>query len=311
MHFSVVIPVYNKAPHIRRSIDSVLSQSHGDFELIAVDDGSTDGSLEVLKQIQDDRIKILQRDTPGPGGYAARNLAIQHAQYDWISFLDADDEWDTKLLARLNELLGSFPKSEIITCGWSWVDGDKVIRRDIFKNSGLHKKPVTPFYITNFLKNPDLMWTGAVTMRKRLIESVGMFPSDKRCKKGGDLDTWIRCLNRSQSNLHVDENLAFYYRDTVNRVTNHRHNPTAHFCAYDSVKQLYEETSDKLLREAIRHFVNKNIFLITVKQIDAGHPVDSKLLKKMLFTPRSLYYVTRIAFRRLLYVIRRNETKEG
>lgn len=307
MHFSVVIPVYNKAPHLRRSIDSVLSQTHGDFEIIAVDDGSTDGSLGILEQIRDNRIKILRRDKPGPGGYAARNLAIEHAKYDWISFLDADDKWDSRLLARLNELLAKFPRTEIITCGWSWVEGDKVSRRDIFKNSNLQKGVVTPFFITNFLKNPDLMWTGAITMRKRLIETAGMFPSDKQCKKGGDLDTWIRCLRISQSNLHVNENLAFYYRDTVNRVTSHRHNPTAHFCAYDSVKQLYEETSDKSLRQAIRQFVNKNIFLITIKQIDAGHPVDFKLLKKMLFTSRSLYYATRIAIRMLLAAAWRNE----
>lgn len=78
--FSVVIPVYNKKPHVQRSIISVLNQSFSDFELIIIDDAPTDGSLDEIKKFPDPRIRLLHRDKPGPGGYAARNLGVKVAQ---------------------------------------------------------------------------------------------------------------------------------------------------------------------------------------------------------------------------------------
>ena len=99
MFFSVIIPVGNKAPHLDRSINSVLNQSFKDFELILIDDATTDGSAAKLAGFTDYRIRLLKRSQPGPGGYAARNLGIKESRTNWIAFLDADDE--------LNELRNS------------------------------------------------------------------------------------------------------------------------------------------------------------------------------------------------------------
>src|SRR5882724_6939837 len=96
---AVVIPLYNKGLHIRRALDSVLAQSRRPDEIIIVDDNSSDeGPAEVAKYA-DPRIRLLHRTTPGPGGYAARNLAIEHAHSEWIAFLDADDAWTFDHLA--------------------------------------------------------------------------------------------------------------------------------------------------------------------------------------------------------------------
>ena len=88
---SIVMPVYNKAPHVDRSIRSILAQTAGFDELIVVDDGSTDGSLEKVQLHSDHRMHIYTRSSPGPGGYAARNLGIRRATSEWIAFLDADE----------------------------------------------------------------------------------------------------------------------------------------------------------------------------------------------------------------------------
>ena len=90
---SVVIPLYNKGPHIARSINSVRSQTFQDFELIIVNDASTDNSLGEVARFKDPRINLYHREKPGPGDYAARNLGIEKAKAEWIAFLDADDEW--------------------------------------------------------------------------------------------------------------------------------------------------------------------------------------------------------------------------
>jgi len=91
--FSIVIPVHNKAPYLGRSIGSVINQNFTDFELILIDDASADRSLVEMQKFADPRIRILHRDAPGAGGYAARNLGVMEAKAEWVAFLDADDEW--------------------------------------------------------------------------------------------------------------------------------------------------------------------------------------------------------------------------
>src|SRR5690606_15386486 len=111
--FSVIIPVYNKLPHLDRSVQSVLNQTYSNFELILVDDASTDGSREKLRTFSDERIKVYYRDHPGAGGYAARNLGIEKATYDWISFLDADDEWTPDYLLTVSEIIKEQKDAEL------------------------------------------------------------------------------------------------------------------------------------------------------------------------------------------------------
>ena len=100
---TVIIPVFNGALHIRNAIASVLSQSVRDLELIVVDDGSTDNTVEVVKTIQDPRLRILQQ--PNQGASIARNKGIQESKGEYLSFLDADDFWvPNKLELQLHEI---------------------------------------------------------------------------------------------------------------------------------------------------------------------------------------------------------------
>lgn len=87
---SVVIPLYNKEASIKQSLMSVLSQSYQDFEVVIVDDGSTDNSVAKVEEIQDSRIRLIRQENGGPS--KARNTGVKNAKGDWILFLDADDE---------------------------------------------------------------------------------------------------------------------------------------------------------------------------------------------------------------------------
>ena len=91
MDVAVVIPVFNKVRHVERAIRSALSQTLSPAKVVIVDDASTDGSHERIAAISDPRITVIHRQTPGPGGYAARNAAITAVTTEWIAFLDADD----------------------------------------------------------------------------------------------------------------------------------------------------------------------------------------------------------------------------
>ena len=132
--FTVIIPVHNKAKHLKRSLESVLSQTYSHFELIVVDDASTDESLNILQSYSDPRIRIFRRKTPGAGGYAARNLGIREAKFGWVAFLDADDEWDKARLGYLAELSRNFPDAKILSSGWMEFFNDNEIYLDDYSH---------------------------------------------------------------------------------------------------------------------------------------------------------------------------------
>lgn len=107
--FSVVIPLFNKEPHIQRTINSVLAQKVQDFEIIIVDDGSTDNSAEVVKNFKDQRIRLIKQKNAGVS--AARNNGIKEAKADLIAFLDADDEWEPSFLETVLRLRYKYPEA--------------------------------------------------------------------------------------------------------------------------------------------------------------------------------------------------------
>src|SRR5664280_442891 len=91
MYLSIVVPLFNKAAYIRRALDSVARQTFGDFEVIIVDDGSTDGGEKIAGSYPDARFRVIYQENQGPG--AARNAGIAEATGELTAFLDADDEW--------------------------------------------------------------------------------------------------------------------------------------------------------------------------------------------------------------------------
>ena len=128
--FSVVMPLYNKGPHVEAAVRSVLSQTVAPLELIVVDDGSTDGGRERVAAIAHPAIRLLTRKTPGPGGYAARNLGITDAEGDWIAFLDADDIWLPDHLAVLAAAIKRAPSAGVAATRFDHVfDTHRVAQR--------------------------------------------------------------------------------------------------------------------------------------------------------------------------------------
>lgn len=121
---SVIVPVLNMEPHLRRCLDSLLGQSLQDIEIIAIDNGSIDGSLAILEQAagRDSRLRLLQVSTRGVG--AARNAGLAAAQGEWIGFADADDWVSADFLARLVETAGR-QAADIVICDRTrtWPDG--------------------------------------------------------------------------------------------------------------------------------------------------------------------------------------------
>ena len=106
-NFSVIIPLYNKRDYIVRAIESVLSQTYVRFEVIVVDDGSTDDGLWQVENLANSRLKIVRQRNMGVS--SARNIGVENSEYDFVVFLDADDVWEMDLLAQLNTLINFRP----------------------------------------------------------------------------------------------------------------------------------------------------------------------------------------------------------
>jgi len=105
---SVIIPLYNKEAYISETLHSVLSQTYDKFEVIVVDDGSTDNSLQVVRNFTDSRLRIVEKKNEGVS--VARNEGIDQASFPWIAFLDADDWWAPTFL---KEVVAVLPSGEV------------------------------------------------------------------------------------------------------------------------------------------------------------------------------------------------------
>ena len=116
---SVVMPCFNAAAHLAASVGSVLAQTHGDWELVAVNDGSSDGTLEWLQTQRDPRIHVLSQ--PNAGVSAARNAGLAAARGRFVAFLDADDTWSPAFLSAMLRALQARPDAVLAYCGWQNV----------------------------------------------------------------------------------------------------------------------------------------------------------------------------------------------
>ena len=122
---SVVIPLYNKEQSIAATIQSVLAQTYTDYEIIVVDDGSTDNSLKVVQErvseLENERVRIIHQENAGVS--AARNKGILESKGKYIAFLDADDLWAPNYLATLAALIADFPNAGLYSLGYVEMKG--------------------------------------------------------------------------------------------------------------------------------------------------------------------------------------------
>jgi glycosyltransferase involved in cell wall biosynthesis len=179
---SVVIPVYNGAKTIRETIESVLAQTFSDIEVIVVDDGSTDRTVEVVNSIADDRIRLFSY--PNGGQAASRNRGMARAWGDYYAYIDADDLWTPDKLERQLQALQDNPKAGV---AYSWVD--YVNEKGKYIRSGGRLQVDGPAYghllLTDFLENGS-----NPLVRQAAIEKVGTF--EESLPPSEDWDLWLR-----------------------------------------------------------------------------------------------------------------------
>lgn len=219
--FSVIVPLYNKAPYVNKALESIFSQTYTNWECIIVDDGSTDNSLEVVRglKIEDRRLKILTQSNSGVA--VARNNGVAASKGEYVCFLDADDWWEPTFLEEMDRLIQEYPEAGLYATNYVYYKPGKT-------HVALKLERGYMNYPEAYL-NSDAMpvWTGAACLPRKVFEEMGGFP--KGIKLGEDFLLWAKTA--LQYKVAFCEKALAYYNNEVPaslRATKNLHRPEYH-----------------------------------------------------------------------------------
>jgi len=186
---SIIIPLYNKGPYIRRALESILLQRIQNYEVIIIDGGSTDESLDVIKEYMDDnRFRLIHQKDRGVS--SARNIGINNARSELVAFLDADDEWLPIHLETILSLRQKYPYAGAYTTSYIFFEEHgKIIKPRYREIPPAPWEGIIPNYFRSALGDAPI-WTSVVCIPKAILIEVGCFNPDS-CF-GEDLDLWGR-----------------------------------------------------------------------------------------------------------------------
>jgi len=257
---SVIIPTYNSSQFVAQAVSSVLDQTYHRYEIIVVDDGSTDKTRTVLEQFRD-KIKYVCQENRGPS--SARNAGIKVARGEYVAFLDSDDLWTPNKLEVQVAFLGCHPHIGLVFSDIERFGQGKAVRQslaeEVFGPTILSEIPVRKAFAklvqVNYIPTPTVM------MRKECFKTVGLFDENLRCVE--DRDMWLRiaayfdvayipsvlCKRRlHSSNISKDNEVAFYSRfEVLKRSYNHFPEKAPAELWDKELAQLYFQLACKLL----------------------------------------------------------------
>lgn len=185
IYFSVIIPLFNKEKFIEATLRSVLEQSFTNFEIIVINDGSTDSSAEIIKKFTDFRIRYFSKENEGVS--AARNYGIEKAEGEFIAFLDADDYWYPVFLEKMFQNIKKHPEQKVFSAAIEIETSKSVFpaQYSIAKTSDCE--------IVNYFSGSckeTVICTSCAVFDKSIFDEIGNF--DTQIKSGQDTDLWIR-----------------------------------------------------------------------------------------------------------------------
>lgn len=297
MKFSVIIPVYNKANTIKTSIDSVLAQTVKDFEIVVVDDGSTDNIKEVLSSYSG--LQVFHKENGGVS--VARNMGIEKARGEYICFLDADDEWKENHLETLLFLIEKYPNTGYYFTSHITitVDGEKH-----FSSDALYKynDDFECDNLLNLLNNTSygIIHTNSICVKKSILVDDNIY-FEPNIKIGEDTDVWYRlalkhsvAISKKETTVYLREN------STATKNSFHTHNWIFYLRAdeimrdediNENIKESVEELLDRYKMTSCREYMlqeNRKQAQAIIKSVKNKEGKRYWLSKAFCYLPYSL-----------------------
>ena len=242
---SVVIPLYNKGPHIARALTSVLAQTFQDFEVIVVDDGSTDDGTEVVRGFDDPRIRLIQQENQGVS--AARNRGIEAARAELVAFLDADDEWLPGFLETVLRLRTLYPDAGLYGTAYEVHFPGSVVQRIHIKSEG--DRLLSSYFgaLVNFGSN--IFNSSSFAAPKEVLIEVGGYPLGVKWDEDGTLWGKIALLYPV---AYSPEVCSIYHQYSANNsigITEYLENPFLQYISTIPGDELLGRDDAEYLRE--------------------------------------------------------------
>jgi len=250
--FSIIIPLHNKSKYILNTLNSALNQTYSHFEIIVINDGSTDNSVDLINSLNSPKIRLISQENQGVS--VARNKGIKIAKGNYIAFLDADDYWFPFHLAEIKKSITKFPNESVFCNNYNIY-----LTKEKFKKTTFSIKPSSEeiILITNYFESSlinSIAWTSSVCLKKSIIDKTLLF--DKNLSSGQDTDLWIRLGLKYPFifNKRITSNHLKYIENSLSKGNTVK--SRYHF----TLKYLNEEKSNPFLKK----FMDNNRFAIAL-----------------------------------------------
>lgn len=307
MRFSVIIPLYNKAPYVAKAIGSILAQTFTDYELVIMDDGSKDDSYEIAsKIIEGHRFNCRLYRQENAGVSIARNNGVAVSKGEYLCFLDADDWWEPTFLEEMEKLIDEFPDAGIY--GTNYVIVNETRQKTRIASVGVDSRFEKGYinYCQVYAKTMYMpLWTGAVCIPRKVFDETEGFP--KGIKLGEDFLLWIRIALKHRV-VFLNKPLAYYNQDVdgVNRGVGRLHKPQEHMlwnvgflAKEETTNSDYKQLIDNLRTYGLLpYFVSKDYHKAAKQELEK---VDWKRQSEKVRTQ----YQKPLAMLRLQYALRK------
>ncbi|MDC1265606.1 glycosyltransferase family 2 protein [Flavobacteriaceae bacterium] len=278
---SVIIPLFNKEHFIKKTLLSVLNQTFSDFEVLLINDGSTDGSLDIVNSFDDERIKLYTTENKGVSH--ARNYGVSKSTSDLIAFLDADDLWESNHLENLYTLHTSFPNCGLYATAYykQFFNGKKMNAHFNGVSTG-HFGIIDDYFLAS--TKDSIAWTSAILIPKKTFQKIGGF--DEEMRSGQDTDLWVR--------IALKEPVAFSAVASAHKIIL---DPQFHL-SYSSNRvdrmKLFENFKDEdTSNTSFKKYMDLNRFSVAIERKAAGDFNSYTRLKNEI-DPLNLNYSQRI-----------------
>lgn len=300
MRFSVIIPLYNKVQYVERAILSVLAQTYTDYELIIVDDGSTDGSANAVVQMEENnqQLSLLQKcglflfvKQQNKGAGAARNNGAKISKGDYLCFLDADDWWSENFLLEMDTLINKYPKAGVYGTAYYYYKNSFAKTLNYALPKGFKAGYIN--YFRCYADSLQMPLTSiSVSINKEIFIEIGGF--SEKLTLGEDFYLWIH-LALKYKVAFLNKPLSYYFQDlpASQRAIGRLHNPKTHMLwgledlePIEKTNEDYKRLIDKLRVTGLYQYYldkrYKNAAIQELKKVDWGkQPLSVRLRYKM------------------------------
>ena len=271
--FSVLIPLYNKEKDILQTLESLLCQSFSNFEVILVNDGSTDNSLNIVNTITDPRVRIFSKANEGVA--KTRNFAATKAKATYITFLDADDFWYPHHLENLHQLITHFP--EHLWFATAYEKQHKLNFITPMNTKLLLEREPRYSTVANYFKYSTidaLAWTSAVCFRKSFFQKLQGFDATITMGAGEDTDLWLRAA--LEAPLAFSKEISARHKlDGSNRIS-HSNTLLRKFMDLDKYERITQ------FQPYLKQYLDINRFSMALKYRLAGDTKTAKMYQSKI-----------------------------